>query len=317
MGVASCAVMTDETVCPPANAAAPHRRVGLDAVSDADGSVRVLAIDHRDSMRRFLASTDPDNASPADGASITALKADIVRALIDISSGVMLEPEFSIPQLLDAGLIPRNVGVIAALEAQGYLDDLTTAVTSVLPGWSPRLALEAGASMVKLLLPYRPGSDLAQTQEAVARDVLASSAAAGIPLVLEPLLWGVSDPDEHARLVVETAERFAPLRPGLLKLPFPGDGRADASASANACRAITEVCANNSLRWALLSGGGTFERFEDQLSVALAEGCSGFMVGRALWGDAVLTAVPDRLDALNRIVVPRLRHLNLLTTSRG
>ena len=291
-------------------------RVGLDAISDADGSIRVLAIDHRDSMRKFLSSEAPDKAGYADGTSITALKADIAGALIDLVSGVMLEPEFSIPQLLDAGLVPGHVGVIAALEAQGYLDDLATAVTSVLPGWSPRLALEAGASMVKLLLPYRPGSELAETQEAVARSVLASCAEAGVPLVLEPLLWGVSDPEEHARLVVETAARFAPLRPGLLKFPFPGDGRPDASRSATACDAITEICTDNSVRWALLSGGGTFERYEQQLSVALAGGCSGFMVGRALWGDVVHTPVAHRRETIRRVVAPRLRQLNALTTSR-
>ncbi len=143
------------------------RAVGVHAISDADGSIRVLAIDHRDSMRQFLSPNDP---AGIDAAQITELKIDIVGALVNKASGVMLEPEFSIPQVIDAGLVPPHVGVIAALESQGYLSDPAASVTSVLDGWSPTLALAAGASMVKLLLPYRPGSTTASAQEAVARE---------------------------------------------------------------------------------------------------------------------------------------------------
>ena len=75
----------------------------IDAISDALGGIRVLAIDHRDSMRRFLAPDGPERVNPAE---ITALKIEIVEALIGQVTGVMLEPEFSIPQVLDAGVVP-------------------------------------------------------------------------------------------------------------------------------------------------------------------------------------------------------------------
>ena len=39
--------------------------------------------------------------------------------------------------------------------------------------------------------------------------------------------------------------------------------------------------------WTLLSGGDSFEVFEKQLRVACHNGCSGFLVGRALWQEAV------------------------------
>jgi tagatose-1,6-bisphosphate aldolase len=163
-------------------------RTGIAAISNSDGGICVLAIDHRDSMRKFLAPDAPDTISAAD---ITTLKIDVVSALIDQVTGVMLEPEFSIPQITGAGLVPSNVGVIAALEAQGYLDDPSGAVTSILDGWSIQHAQDAGAAMVKLLLPYRPEAPLAAAQEAVAKQVAADSQSAGIPLVLEPLPWGL------------------------------------------------------------------------------------------------------------------------------
>lgn len=286
-------------------------KVGFDAISDADGSVRVLAIDHRDSMRQFLSPTDP---AGVDARLITEVKFDVVRALINLASGVMLEPEFSIPQVIDAGLVPPHVGVIAALEAQGYLADPSSSVTKILAGWSPELAIAAGASMVKLLLPYRPGSALAATQEAVARHVLADCEAAGIPLVLEPLLWGSTDPSEHAALTIESVERFAAMSPGLLKIPFPG--AVDHPESKGACARIAAICEEHNVPWAVLSGGGTFERFERQLSVAVAAGCSGFMVGRALWGEAALATSTERASVLASLVGPRFERLNSIVAGQ-
>ena len=68
----------------------------------------------------------------------------------------MLEPEYSIPQLLDAGAVPPGVGFLAALEAQGYLADPGAAPTTVLDGWSVAQAAASGAAAAKLLLPYHP-----------------------------------------------------------------------------------------------------------------------------------------------------------------
>jgi tagatose-1,6-bisphosphate aldolase len=281
-------------------------RNGVSAISDSNGAIRVLAIDHRDSMRRFLRASDPSSVAASE---ITELKADVVRALIQHASGVMLEPEFSIPQILDAGLIPSRVGVIAALEAQGYHDDPAATVTTVLDDWSPSLARSAGAAMVKLLLQYRPDSPLAHEQENVAKHVLAESERAGISLVLEPMFWGLANPVEQSAMVIETVRRFAEMSPGVLKIPFPGDG-ADTSVSARACEKITELCSAANVPWALLSGGGTFERFAHQLEVAVTAGCSGFMVGRALWGEAALANPTDRLKLLRELVAPRFQQLN-------
>jgi tagatose-1,6-bisphosphate aldolase len=295
----------------PCREAMISRTVGLQAISDANGSIRVLAIDHRDSMRQFLSPTDP---AGIDAERIIALKKDIVGALIDKASGVMLEPEFSIPQVIDAGLVPQHVGVIAALESQGYLSDPAACVTSVLEGWSPMLALAAGASMVKLLLPYRPGSATASAQEAVARNVIAESYAARIPLVLEPLLWGDATPEEIGELVLETVARFAAMSPGVLKIPFPGE--ANAPEARKACARITGVCETRNIPWAVLSGGGTFERFEHQLAIAVAEGCSGFMVGRALWGEAAIASPEERPALLKEVVAPRFDRLNAIVRGR-
>ena len=279
-------------------------------IADADGGIRVLAIDHRDSLRVLLSPKDPDAIAAAE---ITGLKIDIVAVLAPLASGVMLEPEYSVPQVPDAGVLPAGVGFTIALEDQGYLADPGGQPTRVMPGWSVAAAVASGAAAAKLLLPYRPGAPLASAQEDIAHTVAAECLALDLPLVLEPLLYGAVDPDEHIALLLETVRRFAPMGAALLKLPFPGRGRAEETVAATACEQITELCP---MPWALLSGGGAFESFAAQLTVARRAGCSGFMVGRALWGDVVGVPAGDRRRLLTRIVAPRLERLGDIVSRR-
>jgi tagatose-1,6-bisphosphate aldolase len=286
--------------------------MSLDALRDADGWFRILAIDHRDSLRAFLSPHDPGSVDPA---TLTAIKIDLARAVLPFATGVMLEPEYSIPQLLDAGAVPPGVGFLAALEAQGYLADPGAAPTTILPGWSVAQATASGAAAAKLLVPYHPDHPLAERQEHVALEVLAECRRVGLPLVLEPLFFGLAHPVDRASVVLRTAERFASIGPDLLKLPFPIDTATepDHDVWAGQCRAVTERCP---MPWAILSGGGSFDDFAAQTEVATANGCSGFMVGRALWGEAAAASPADRHAVIAETVMPRWHHLCAIITSR-
>ena len=280
--------------------------MSLDGISDG-GRFGVLAIDHRDSLRAVLAPDDQDSVSADD---ITDLKRDLVGALAGGATGVMLEPEYSIPQLLD-GTLPAGVGFTAALEAQGYAADPEAAATRVLEGWSVEAAAACGASAAKLLVLYRPDRPHGAAQERVAAEILAECRRVGIPLVLEPLFYGLADPGARRALVIETVERFAAMDPHLLKLPFPVDPthEPDRSAWAEACAEITERC---HMPWTLLSGGGDYESYRDQVAAAVAAGCSGFMAGRALWGEAALAPPSDRPGIISDLVAPRLAGLRTI-----
>ncbi len=282
--------------------------MSLAGICDANGRYAVLAIDHRDSLRALLS---PDDPSAVSASSITGLKTDIVRALAPEATGVMLEPEYSIPQVLDAGALPPGVGFVAALESQGYLADPGAGPTEILDGWSVEAAAASGASCAKLLVPFHPDLPLAAAQIAVARDVLAECRRIGIPLVLEPLFYGLGGPGDRTRVVLTTAARFADLKPDLLKLPFPVDAAEDPDEDHwfAACRTISDLAP---MPWVLLSGGGSFDDFAGQLSVAMRAGCAGFMVGRALWADAAVAPAADRKTMLDTTVRRRFRHLRSL-----
>lgn len=283
----------------------------IDHLRDRTGVIRVLAVDHRDSLRAYLSPSSPDTV---DDATLTSIKVDLVRAISPHATGVMLEPEYSIPQVLDAGALAAGVGFVVALEAQGYLADPGAAATSVLDGWSPERALAAGASAAKLLVPYHPDGPLAGAQEAVAADVVADCRRAGIPVVLEPLFHDLAHPADRERVVLITVERFSAIGPDLLKLPFPVAPEVDRDHAGlvAACERVTERC---SQPWALLSGGGDFEGFAEQLAAAVEGGCSGFMVGRALWGEAARSEPGRRAAVIDDLVVPRWHRLSAIATS--
>lgn len=272
-------------------------------LADDRGRFSILAIDHRDSLRQFLRPEDPDSLTADE---ITELKIEIVDGVADLATGVMLEPEYSIPQVLDAGVMPCGVGFLAALESQGYLDDPEAAATSVLDGWSVEQAKASGAASAKLLLPYRPDGRLAAEQEVIARELTDACHAIDFPIALEPLFYGLHDDDDRGALVVETARRFAAMSPDLLKLPYPGHR--------DACEQVTQICVERStperpMPWAMLSGGGSFDDFADQFEIAAIAGCSGFMVGRALWGEAVKAPTAQRAVLLREQVRPRFERL--------
>ncbi len=272
-----------------------------------DGRFAVLAIDHRDSLRSVLA---PDNPNSVSHQAIVDLKRDLVAGLADGATGVMLEPEYSIPQLLD-GTLPPGVGFTAALEAQGYMADPEAAPVALLEGWSVQAAVDCGASAAKLLVLYRPDRPHAVAQEKAAADILAECRRVGIPLLVEPLYYGLADPSLRPQIVLDTVDRFALMGFDILKLPFPVDADHDPDETrwASACSEISNRC---DMPWTLLSGGGTFDSYYAQLEVAMESGCAGFTVGRALWGEAVLAPADDRPAVIADLIAPRLAALKEL-----
>ncbi|WP_420637650.1 2-deoxy-5-keto-D-gluconate 6-phosphate aldolase domain-containing protein [Candidatus Poriferisocius sp.] len=272
-----------------------------------EGHFAVLAIDHRDSLRPVLG---PDNPEAVTTEAIVAFKRDLVSGLAAGATGVMLEPEYSIPHLLD-GILPPRVGFTAALEAQGYLSDPEAAPVAVLEGWSVQAAADCGAAAAKLLVLYRPDRPHAAAQEQAVGAILEECRRVGIPLLLEPMFYGLDGPAARTRIVLDTVDRFAPLGPDVLKLPFPVDGEHDPDRSRWAA-ACSEISARCDMPWTLLSGGGSYEAYRDQLAVAVVSGCAGFTAGRALWGDAARASAAERPAVIAEVIAPRLQELRAI-----
>lgn len=284
----------------------PGKRRGIDTLTTDEGVFCVLAIDHRDSLRAVLADdvTDPE---------IVEFKLDLIRAVGARASGVMLEPEFTLPQAINAQAVSGQTGFIAALEAQGYMQDPWAGPTQFLDGWSAQQAKTMGASAAKLLLPFdfrKPSHAAAQLD--VVKAVAETCDALDIALLVEPVAFGM-DPADRPQVVLEGVGALTGLGIDILKVEFPGDPN-DPAGWSDACAAVDAACEEP---WVLLSSGVTFEQYRAQLDVAFTNGCSGFTGGRAIWRPATEVAAPERASALRDIVVPRFDELRALAVSHA
>lgn len=255
------------------------------------GRIGVLAIDHRDSLRAVI---NPDAPGRVERQNIVDLKRVIIEELADLATGVMLEPEYSIPDLV--GTLPSGVGFTAALESQGYSADPSSVPTELLAGWSAQAAKDAGASAAKLLAYYSPAApDHAAAQRAVIAASVANCKTAGIPLILEPLAFPGGD---HGPETITAIRETVGLGADLMKVSWPGADHLDEL-----------VEALDGRPWVMLSGGGDFDDYLAQVTTAVAHGCTGFMAGRAVWREVTQVAIEDRAATLREIARPRFERL--------
>lgn len=290
------------------------RTRALQANATARGVFSILAIDHRDAMRVMVNPNAPETVSAE---RLTEIKLAVVGKLAAEASAVLLDPIYSAEQAVTTHTLPGHVGLLCALEDQGYLGDPFARETVLLNGWSVEQSKLLGATGVKLLLLYNPDTVSADAQDDLVRGVLDDCGRFEIPLFLEPISYAADATKpkgsaefarERRRIVIESVRRLGALGPDVLKVEFPIDAKHDRDETlwADAC---AELNAASPVPWALLSGDEPFDTFKRQLQIACENGCSGFLVGRSVWRDAATLAGAARDDFLETTARPRLREL--------
>ncbi len=293
----------------------------LQRISDADGFVRVAAIDHPEN---YLALFDTDLSRVSD-AEVVRSKLELIEAMAPESTAVLLDPVWSFGHAVLAASVPSGVGVISGLELLAYSPEGFGTETVVRPHWDAAELARLGADAAKLVVFYRAElAEVSATQLDLVRDVVAQCAAAQLPLVVEPLWYplegeSLDDPTVRAartEAIVSAAGTFAALGVDVMKVEFPGylDTEEDRAAAADACRRLGEAVA---VPWVLLSASATFEQFREQLRIAADAGACGFMAGRAIWGDGVGRFEEERRREGARTAAARLHELHEVLRAHG
>jgi tagatose 1,6-diphosphate aldolase len=272
----------------------PGTRRGLDACASARGTFAVLALDHRQNLRRELHPEAPDATTYDE---MVAFKRAVVRALAPFATGTLLDPEIGAAQAIADGSLPGRAGLIVAVEATGYEGPPSARVSRILPDWSVEQAKRMGASAAKLLVYYHPAAASARQQEQLVADVASDCVRLDLPLFVEPLGYdpvtgGKLTGEARRACVVETARRLTRLGATVLKAEFPYDAAVtDQAAWAAACAELDQASA---VPWVLLSGGVDDATFARQTAVACGAGASGVLVGRSVWAPAATLPPSDR-----------------------
>lgn len=256
-----------------------------------------------------------DEVAPAD---LTAFKAVVARTLGPHSSALLLDPEYSLPLIGEARSL---TGLLLAYEQSGYDNTRPGRRPSLLPFWSVRRLLEAGAQGIKVLLHFTPDESEEYNREkfAFVERVGAECAAADVPFFLELISYapgGKDCPaDSHSKpeIVRRSIEEFEQERYGVdvLKVEIPIDIRRVEGAEslkgepiltrAQACDAFRHAFGAASKPLIFLSAGVSEREFAESLRMASESGVKwcGFLCGRAVWQDGIPIYVKQGVGAVD------------------
>lgn len=293
--------MTDTTI--PEHAPATDGPPTLDALARPSGTLAMVAMDQRDSLRTmFVGAGVPQ---PSDEV-LRAFKREVALALGPGASGFLIDRHLAFDDTRQ--VLPSGTGLLLAA------DDLTqetggpveeTALDEVVLAPDADLA---DVDALKLLVIWRRDARREERVRMVERFVR-EARARGLLSVLEPVVRatpeeldaGTWDQDAAVR---EAAAELSPLGPDLYKVQVPLDGRGTPDEQRTASEALDRVITTP---WVVLSQGVAAADFAGAVQAAARAGASGFLAGRALWADVV--GADDVPAVLRERSVPRLEHL--------
>jgi tagatose 1,6-diphosphate aldolase len=291
----------------------------LRRVLSDDGFFHVLAIDHLSDFAELL-SPDPTTVGFAD---VVRAKDTVIRTAVDSVSAVLVDARYG-GHLIHGGSIAGSTGLMMSLEDEDYAIPAGPRRTRLRDGWSIQQAKLAGADVAKLLWFFRPETESAEDQLELLKSLVASSAELSLPLLVEPIWYPLPGEDpstdqwKASRVsgIVESAVIADQCGVDMLKVEFPGyvNSPAGRAASADAARELTE---RTSAPWVVLSAGVDYDDFATQIEIASNAGASGYVAGRSIWRDALLTYDPAKRDDAIAEIKQRFDHLNELTRQGG
>ncbi len=245
----------------------------------------MLALDHRSSIKSLI---NPQNPETVPAAEIINLKEKIISSLDSQFSSLLLDVEYGLPAYKN-----RQKPFLLAIEKSEVKEIDGEKITEL--EHSVEELKKLGASGIKLLLYFNPESELAKQQLKIAKQVEDDCEREDLPFFLEIVTQG-GEPKQKS--VIASLKQFleGEIYPEVFKLEYPGD--------AASCKQITGILGN--APWILLTAGEDFELFKNQLQIAVQNGCSGFLAGRALWKEFKLEILQERFKEISQIALNKL-----------
>src|SRR5438105_2645253 len=125
---------------------------GINACADHRGVIAALAVDHRGNLLEAIAQARGEHGT-ASAADMLAFKRAVTKILTPFASAILLDPEYGLGAIASRA---SGIGVLLAYEKSGYDFGTKGRLPDLLPEWSVRRLVEAGAQAIKILLYYNP-----------------------------------------------------------------------------------------------------------------------------------------------------------------
>ncbi|MBX6356145.1 MAG: hypothetical protein IRZ05_09875, partial [Micromonosporaceae bacterium] len=263
----------------------------LTRLATTDGFLCIAAMDHPEN---YVELFDKD-VSRVPHETVVRSKLELAAELARHASGLLLDPVWSLGPAIATRTLPGTVGLVAPIEQLTYTGSGFALDTRLRPKWTPEKIAKLGVDGIKLYLSYRADlPEVAAEQRKLVADLVSTCRTLQMPLIVEPIWYPLpgEDPAEsavqrqRAAAIVAAAAEFSLLGVDVLKVQFPGSV-ASAAQRASAQAAARDLAAGVGVPWVLLSEGAGFDDFAVQMEIAARAGASGYIAGRAVWGDAV------------------------------
>jgi tagatose 1,6-diphosphate aldolase len=260
--------------------------------------------------------------------------------LTKYASAILMDPEYGLDAI--KGRAP-GTGVLMSYEKSGYDTAIPGRLPDLLPEWSVRRLVEAGADAIKILLYINP-FDRAQintVKYAYIERIGAECAALDVPFFLEPLAYDDTVGEEKSfefakvkpKYVTAYMAEFSKPRYGVdvLKVEVPVNMKfVEGTRAFGGQAAYTRKEAMEFFRTAAsaatkpfiyLSAGVSDDVFRETLELASEAGTrfAGVLCGRATWQEGIPVYAKDGGDALERWLsdrgVQNIQALNEILTT--
>lgn len=278
----------------------------IDRVADERGIIAAAAMDQRGSLRKAIAKAKGSDVSDAE---LGEFKAIVTEELTPYATAILMDPEYGLEAIKHRS---PKAGVLLAYEKTGYDVALKGRLPDLLPQWSVRRLIEAGADAIKILLYYDPEDDMAinTIKHAFVERIGAECHANDAPFFLEPICYSDTIGDdksiEFARAkpdkVIAYMTEFSKPQYGvdILKVEVPVNMRYVEHARSNhdgqsayshdeALELFQRAAEATRVPFIYLSAGVTDEIFRDTIELAAEAKTpfSGVLCGRATWQDGI------------------------------
>lgn len=274
--------------------------MGLEKIS-CNGTFHIVALDHRQSLKKII---NPKNPKVVSRKTLEQIKLKFSKVFSPQASGILLDPIYGKPAIR---AVRNKCGLLISLEESGYEETKEGRITSLIKNFGPESVKKMGGDAAKLLIYYNPNAKTAKQQKKVVEEVAEKCIEINLPFVCEVLVYPYKEKDfekEKSKLIIRSAKEISRLGIDLLKTEFPGSLEDKIEKNETKCKKLTKV---SKVPWVLLSRGIDFEKFKEQLRISMKFGCSGFMVGRALWQDYF--QVKNKEEFLKNKCLERIKEL--------
>ena len=308
---------------------------GINACADSRGVIAAAAMDQRGSLKKAIAKGRGENGTATDE-DMTVFKTVVTKILTRHASAILMDPEYGLPAIEQRA---PGTGVLLAYEKTGYDANVKGRLPDLLPEWSVRRLVEAGADAIKILLYINPFDDPAinRIKYAFIERIGAECAALDVPFFLEPLAYDDEIGDEKSfafakvkpKYVAAYMAEFSQPRYGVdvLKVEVPVNMKYVAGTRAfggeaaytrqEALGLFREAAAATALPFIYLSAGVSDDVFRETLELAAEAGIgfAGVLCGRATWQDAIPIYAREGAGALEAWLLDRgVQNIEALNT---